>query len=174
MKFELASNTLHRTKFNYVVPQLKQQQAVEMENIIDSPAEQDTYDRLKAELFITLQRTKFNYVVSKLNQQQADELEDIITTPPLQKPYDRIQAELLRRLFNSREQRVRQLLSHEQMGDRVFWSLATHVPNDFLRSIWANLFPPHVQTILADHTEGNLHLASQVEDRICEITPCLP
>jgi hypothetical protein len=31
-----------------------------------------------------------------------------------------------------------------------------------------------VQTILADHTEGNLHLASQVEDRICEITPCLP
>jgi len=67
---------------------------------------------------ITRQRTKFNYVVSQLNQQQAAEVEDIIFSPPEHEPYDRLKAELVRRLFTSREQRVRQLLSHEEKGDR--------------------------------------------------------
>jgi hypothetical protein len=93
---------------------------------------------------ITLQRTKFNYVVSQLNQQQAAEVEDIIISPPEQDPYDRLKTELVRRLSTSREQRVRQLLSHEEMGDRKpsqflrhLKSLAPDVPNEFLRTIWA-------------------------------------
>ena len=57
-------------------------------------------------------------MVSQLNQQQAAEVEDIITSPPDQDPYDRLKAELVRRLSTSREQRVRQLLSHEEMGDQ--------------------------------------------------------
>ena len=88
---------------------------------------------------ITRQRTKFNYVVSQLNQQQASEMEDIITSPPEQEPYDRLKAELLCRLSTSREQRVKQLLSHEEMGDRKpsqflrhLKSLAPDVADDFL------------------------------------------
>ena len=76
---------------------------------------------------ITRQRTKFNYVVSQLNQQQASEVEDIITAPPEQEPYDKLKAELIRRLSTSREQCVRQLLSHEEMGDRK--------PSQFLRHL---------------------------------------
>jgi hypothetical protein len=76
---------------------------------------------------ITRQRTKFNYVVSQLNQQQAAEIEDIITSPPEHEPYDRLKAELVRRLSTSREQRVRQLLSHEEMDDRK--------PSQFLRHL---------------------------------------
>jgi len=49
-QFELAGITRQRTKFNYVVSQLSQQQAVEVEDIITSPPEQEPYDRLKAEL----------------------------------------------------------------------------------------------------------------------------
>jgi len=38
------------TKFNYVVSQLNQQEAVEVEDIITAPPEYEPYDRLKAEL----------------------------------------------------------------------------------------------------------------------------
>jgi len=40
-QFELAAITRQRTKFNYVVSQLNQQQAGEVEDIIISPLEQD-------------------------------------------------------------------------------------------------------------------------------------
>ena len=101
---------------------------------------------------ITRRRTKFNYVVSQLNQQQAAEVEDIIASPPEQEPYDGLKADLVRRLSTSREQRVRQLLSHEEMGDRKpsqflrdLKSLAPDVPDYFLRTIWASRLPPHVR-----------------------------
>jgi hypothetical protein len=48
-EFELASITRQRTKFNYVVSQLNQQQTAEVEDII-SPPKQESYDRIKAEL----------------------------------------------------------------------------------------------------------------------------
>jgi len=126
---------------------------------------------------ITRQRTKFKYVVSQMNQQQAAEMEDIILPPKLE-PYDRLKAELVRRLSTSLEQRVRQLLSHEEMGDRKpsqflrhIKSLATGVPDDFLSTIWASRLPPHVHAILAGQTEGSLGSTSGLPDRICEVTP---
>jgi len=74
---------------------------------------------------ITHQQTKFNYVVSQLNQQAA-EVGDIITSTPEYRPHDRPKVELLRRLSTSPEQRVRQLLSHDEMAERK--------PSHFLRS----------------------------------------
>ena len=126
---------------------------------------------------IISQRTKFNYVVSQLNQQQASEVEDINTAPPEHEPYDRIKAELVRRLSTSREQRVRQLLSHEQMGDRKpsqflrhLKGLAPDVPDDFLCTICASRLPPHVQAILAGQTDGSLESTAQLADKISEVT----
>ena len=126
---------------------------------------------------ITRAHTKFNYVVSQLNQQQEAEVEDIISPTELE-PYDRLKAELVYRLSTSREKRVRQLLSHEEMGDRKpsqflrhLKSLAPDVPDDFLRTIWASRLPPHVQAILAGQTEGSLDSTSRLADRICEVTP---
>jgi hypothetical protein len=103
---------------------------------------------------ITRQRTKFNYVVFQLNPQQPAEVEDLIASPPEHEPYDRLKAELVRRLSTSREQRVRRLLSHEEMGDRK--------TSQFLR---------HLKTLafLAGHTEGSLDSASQLVDKICEV-----
>jgi hypothetical protein len=49
-QFDLAAITRQRTKCNYVMSQLNQQQAAEVEDIITSPPEQDPYDHLKAEL----------------------------------------------------------------------------------------------------------------------------
>jgi hypothetical protein len=127
---------------------------------------------------ITQQGTKFNYVVSQLNQQLAEEVEDVIIAPPDHQPYDRLKEELVRRLSTSREQRARQLLSHEEMGDRKpsqflrhLKGLAPDVPADFLRTIWASRLPPHVKAILTGQTESSLDSASQLADRICEVTP---
>jgi len=74
-------------------------------------------------------------------------MEDIISPPELE-PYDRLKAELVLRLSTSREQRVRQLLSHEEMGDRKpsqflrhLKSLAPDVPDHFLRTIFCQPTP---------------------------------
>jgi len=126
---------------------------------------------------ITRQRMKFNCVVSQLNQQQAAEVENIIFSPMEHEPYDRLKAELVRRLSTSREQRVRQLPSHEEMGDRKpsqflrhLKRLAPDVPDEFLRTIWASRLPQHVQAILAGQTEVSLDAASHLADKICEAT----
>jgi hypothetical protein len=117
-------------------------------------------------------------VVSQLNQQHAAEVEDLITSPPEQEPDDRLKAELVRRLFTSHEQRVRQLLSHEEIGDRKssqflrhLKSLAPDVPDEFLRTIWASRLPQHVQAIIAGQNEGSLDSTSNLADRICEVAP---
>jgi hypothetical protein len=44
VQFELAGITRQRTKFNYVVSQLNQQQAAKVEDIITSLPEQEPYD----------------------------------------------------------------------------------------------------------------------------------
>jgi len=112
-----------------------------------------------------------------LNQQQASEVEDIITAPPEHDPYDKLKAELIRRLSASREQCVRQLLSHEEMGDRKpsqflrhLKGLAPDVPTEFLRTVWASRLPSHVQAILAGQTDSNLESVAQLADKICEVT----
>jgi hypothetical protein len=127
---------------------------------------------------VTSERTKFNYVISQLEYRHAAEVEDIIISPPEDEPYTTLKTELVRRLSSSRDQRVRQLLTHEEIGDRKLSqflrhlkSLAPDVLDDFFRSIWSSRLPPHIQTILAGQAEGNLDAASQLADRIAEVAP---
>jgi hypothetical protein len=144
----------------------------------DWPAAWFTQAEVQFELAaITRHRTKFNHVVSQLNQQQAAEVEDIIASAPEHKPYDQLKTELLHS-STSREQRVRQLLSHEEMGDRKpsqllrhLKSLAPDVPDNFLRTLWASRLQPHVHAILAGQTGGSLDSISNLADRICDMAP---
>jgi len=84
-------------------------------------------------------------MISQLEYRQAADVEDIIVSPPTDEPYTTLKTELVRRLSSSRDQRVRQLLTHEEMADRKpsqflrhLKSLAPDVPDDFLRSIWSS------------------------------------
>jgi hypothetical protein len=126
---------------------------------------------------ITSERTKFKYVISQLDHRQATEVEDI-TCPPERELYKTLKSELVRRLSTSREQRARQLLMHEEMGDRKpsqflrhLKNLAPEVPDDLFRSIWSSRLPPHIQAILAGQSEDDLNSASKLADRISEVTP---
>ena len=65
---------------------------------------------------VTSERTKFKYVISQLEYMHAAEVEDIIVAPPAVEPYTTLKSELVRSLSSSRDQRVRQLLTHEEMG----------------------------------------------------------
>ena len=115
---------------------------------------------------VTSETTKFNYVVSQLEYRNVPEVEDIIVSLPANGPYTTLKADLVGHLSSSREQRVRQLLTHEEMGDRRpsqflrhLKSLPPDVPDDFLTSIWSSRLPPRIQTILASQAEGNLDAA---------------
>ena len=116
-------------------------------------------------------------MISQLEYRHAAEVEDIIISPPANDPYTTLKTELVRRLSASRD-RVHQLLTHEELGDCKpsqflghLKSLAPDVPDDFVRSIWSSRLPPHIQTILAGQSEGNLDAASQLADRIAEVAP---
>jgi hypothetical protein len=108
------------------------------------------------------------------HQQHAAEVEDIVKIKSEHEPYDRLEAELVGRLSTSLEHRVRQRLSHEEMGERkpsLFLrhlnGLAPDVPDKFLRMIWASRLPQHDQTILAvlPRAVWTPHFA----DRFCEV-----
>ena len=64
---------------------------------------------------VTSEKTKFNYVISQLEYRHAAEVEDIIS-PPADEPYSTLKTEVVCRLSSSRDQRVRQILTHEEMG----------------------------------------------------------
>jgi len=106
---------------------------------------------------IMLDSTKFYYVISQLDNKYVVEMEDIITNPPPTGRYDQIKTELMRRLSLPKKQRERQLLMHEEMGDRRPTQFLRHlrtfagpsVPSDSLRTLWMDRLPPNIQAIIA-------------------------
>ncbi|XP_047997554.1 uncharacterized protein LOC125235147 [Leguminivora glycinivorella] len=65
---------------------------------------------------ITADATKYNYVVSQLDSQYVAEVEDIILAPPPTDKYKKIKEELIKRLSVSRQKKVKQLLSQEELA----------------------------------------------------------
>ncbi|XP_064076289.1 uncharacterized protein LOC135194601 [Vanessa tameamea] len=102
-------------------------------------------------------RSKFSTVITSLDIPYAKSVKDIIINPPAKNRYGKIKMELIRRLSASHEKKVKQLLTHEELGDRKPSQFLRHlqdlagpsVPDDFVKSIWSNRLPPNIQTVLA-------------------------
>lgn len=77
--------------------------------------------------------SKYNYVISNLEFKYVSENKDIVKNPPGANNYDKVKTELIPRLSSSQEQRVRQLLTHEDIGDRKPAQILT-APTKFGRS----------------------------------------
>ena len=129
---------------------------------------------------ITQDATKYSYIVSHLDSRYAADVEDIILNPPAQDAYTHLRTELIRRLSLSEEQRVRQLLMEEELGDRKpsqflrhLRSLAgtTQVQDNLLRQLWLQRLPPQVQAILQTQAEIPLNKVATLADKITEVTP---
>lgn len=130
---------------------------------------------------ITADNTKFSLVVSQLDQQYASEVQDIITSPPTENAYEKLKTELIRRITASQEDRIRQVLTLEEMGDRKPSQYLRHlrnkvdsgiVPDNLLRTIWSDRLPPQVKAIIATQSEMSLDAVAELADRIQDaITP---
>jgi hypothetical protein len=80
-QFQLASITLQRTKFNYVVSLLNQQQAAEVEDFITSPPEQEPFDRLKAEILRRLCTSREQGVRQLSHEEMGDRKPSVSPAP---------------------------------------------------------------------------------------------
>lgn len=127
---------------------------------------------------ITRDSTKFWYVVSQLDNRYVQEIEDIITTPPDTDKYEKVKTELINRLSCSQQQRIKQLLEHEEMGDRTPSQFLRHLKNlagntvqdEFLRTLWLNRLPAVMQAILAAQADLTLTKVAEIADKIKEST----
>jgi len=126
---------------------------------------------------VTSDVTKFYHVVANLDFKYVCEVKDIISNPPAENKYEKIKSELVSRLSASQEQRVRQLLTHKELGSRKPSQFLRHlrdlagvnVPDDFIRSLWTSRLPTHIQATIATQTDLPLNTVAQIMDKIHEI-----
>ncbi|XP_041981635.1 uncharacterized protein LOC121735034 [Aricia agestis] len=127
---------------------------------------------------VTDDSAKFSCVTNNLDILHAKAVKDIIINPPAVNKYEKIKSELVRRLSASRELKVKQLLTHEVLGDRKPSEFLRHLldlagpkpPEEFIRSIWTNRLPSNVQSILASQPSHSLEQLADLADKIQEIT----
>lgn len=123
--------------------------------------------------------TKYHYVCANLENKYADAVVDIITNPPPTGMYDAIKSELIRRLSDSKEQNLRRLLEHEELGDRKPTAFLRHlqrlagdtVTDEFLRTLWASRLPAGIQTILLSRQKDSLTELATLADTVMAVTP---
>ena len=121
--------------------------------------------------------TKFYYITGNLDPQYAAEVEDVITYPPATGKYEKLKGELIKRLSASREKKVKQLLMHEELGDRKPSQFYRHlhnlagpgVPEEFLRTIWTSRLPASTQAIIASQTKQDIAELAELADRIHDV-----
>lgn len=131
---------------------------------------------------ITTDATKFHHAIGSLDPIYASEVEDIITAPAAPNKYERLKTELVKRLSASREKKVHQLLTHEELGDRKPSQFLRHlrhlagpsVPEEFLRTIWTSRLPSTTQTIIASQAKASLEEVAELADRIHDVVPASP
>lgn len=120
--------------------------------------------------------TKFWYAVGQLDNRYAAHVEDVITCPPENTKYETLTAELIKRLTGPQQQRIKQLLEHEEIGDRspsqflrYLRDLAgSTVQDEFLRTLWLNRLPQIFQAVLATQSDLALDKVADIADRIYE------
>lgn len=124
--------------------------------------------------------TKYFMVIRELDPRTAREVRDIITKPPEKDKYEKLKKELINRLSTSLENKRRQLLQHEELGERKPSQFLRHlrglagdsVTDDFLRSLWSSRLPTQVQAIIASQTTASLDDIAVLADQIIDVTPC--
>lgn len=129
---------------------------------------------------ISADNTMYNYVIGHLDQKLAGEIEDIITRPPaIGERYPKLKEELIRRLSMSEEQRVRQLISDEELGDRRPSQFLRHLRSlsgtaltdqNILRQLWMRRLPQQVQAIIASQPDLSLDKLAELADKVIELT----
>ncbi|GFV93256.1 uncharacterized protein TNCV_386201 [Trichonephila clavipes] len=129
---------------------------------------------------ITDERTKYNYCVAHLSPDATMAVRDVILSPGSINPYSKLKDEVIARCGESKSQEIRCLLAGEQLGDRkpseIFRvmqrrSESHNVTDSLLLELFLQQLPPNVQSILVCIQPLTTQKASEIADRILEVTP---
>jgi len=121
---------------------------------------------------ITTDSTKFGYALTAIGPRYTLEVRDIIMNPPAVNAYQTLRTELVKRISLSQEHKTRQLLEHEEIGDRKpsqflihLRQLAGNVVSDgVLRTIWMSRLPTHVQPHLVTRANDTIDQLADIAD----------
>lgn len=127
---------------------------------------------------ITQDATKYHYVTANLENKYADVVVDIIGNPPAADMYETLKTELIRRIADSKEQDIRNLLEHEEIGDRkpsAFLRRLQHlaggaVTDEFLKTLWMSRLPSGAQTVLVTRQKDPLFDLAALADTVIEVS----
>lgn len=134
---------------------------------------------------ISNDKTKFHHVIASLDPSVAAEIREIIISPPNENLYDTLKKELISRTSLSEQQRLRELLSAEELGDRTPTQLLRRMQQllagkNMDPSILAQLFlqrlPSDVRKVLAASATLPLETQASIADKVLEVSvpACLP
>lgn len=123
---------------------------------------------------VTSQNSMYGYVISEIPYEAMKDLKDILRNVPPINPYDYLRAEVIARIAPNNEQKLRQLLSVEEMGDstprqflRRLRELAGSTISDAaLRTIWMDRLPSNYPPLLASFAGSTLDQLGAISDSI--------
>ncbi|EZA62169.1 hypothetical protein X777_06120, partial [Ooceraea biroi] len=104
-------------------------------------------------------------------------VKDVITSPPAERKFDEMKKALVQRLATSQQQCTRQLIEHEELGNRKPSQFLRHiktlaaqaVPDSLVRTLWLGRLPAQMQVILATRQEDRLEDVAEQADWIHEV-----
>lgn len=124
---------------------------------------------------ITQDSTKYNHILASIDTQVADVVTDIIDKPPTQDKYNYLKTQLIKRLSASRKQKIRKLLTEEEIGDRKPSALLRYLrglgatkEDDLLKELWMRRLPDNVRAILTAQVDVSLDTLADIADDILE------
>lgn len=130
---------------------------------------------------VTKEETRFYHVLTVLPPEIATEVSDIITKPHPNAPYTHLKEEIIRRTSLSETQKLKQLLSGEELGSRKPAQLLRHmrsligeqqyINEKVLRELFFQQMPASIQPILVSLDNLELGEVANVADKILEATP---
>ncbi|CAN8004677.1 unnamed protein product [Ixodes hexagonus] len=128
---------------------------------------------------ITSQSAMFGYVVAALAQAATALVRDIQRTPPADLPYGRLKTELIRRTTASEQQRLQQLLTSEELGDRkpsellrmhqLLGDKAENLDISIFRELFLQRLPHDVRRVLTTADPCSLESVARMADKIMEV-----
>lgn len=131
---------------------------------------------------VTDTQRRYLDILAKLPPRYIAEVRDIVIQPVDANSYATLKQQLIKRLSASQEQKTKQLLENEAMGDdkpsqflRRLRALAgSVVPEALIRSIWVSRLPDNLQPILATLTRQSLSEVAELADNVFTVLPTRP
>ncbi|UYV77679.1 hypothetical protein LAZ67_15001900 [Cordylochernes scorpioides] len=129
---------------------------------------------------ITNDDTKFSYLISLLPPSTAIEVREFIISPPPDNKYDALKKSIIKCTADSEFKKLQQLLTQEELGDRLPSQLLRHlrqligeskaVSDTTLKMLWMQRLPKNIQIILTTQEQASLNSLADLADRVTEIT----